>query len=76
MRGIGLDANESPVLDHRLTAAAGNAQRAKGGDAAAVSGHQSFLTTDIARRWISVCPRSRVGSPHNVASAGTSKSLV
>jgi hypothetical protein len=39
MRTIWFDCDEPPVLDHRLTAAAGNAQRAKGGDTAAFFGH-------------------------------------
>src|ERR1700730_480437 len=71
MRRIWFDRHEPPILDHRLAAAAGNAQRAKGCDAAALCGHLRFLTTDIARRWNSVCPRSRVGSPQTVASAGS-----
>jgi hypothetical protein len=39
MRRIWFDRNEPPVLDYRLTPAAGNAQRAKGSDAAASFGH-------------------------------------
>jgi hypothetical protein len=49
MRRIWFDRHKPPILDHRLTAAAGNAQRAKGCDAAALCGHLRFLTTDIAR---------------------------
>jgi hypothetical protein len=43
MRGVRFNSYEPPVLDHRLTAAAGNAQRAKGGDAAFV-GHLKCLS--------------------------------
>jgi hypothetical protein len=39
MRGVRFDSYEPPILDHRLTAAAGNAQRAKCGDVAAFCGH-------------------------------------
>jgi hypothetical protein len=43
MRGIWFDRHEPPVLDHRLTAAAGNAEGAKGGNAAAFFGHIGYL---------------------------------
>jgi hypothetical protein len=39
MQRIWFDRHEPTIIDHRLTAAAGNAQRAKGSDAAASFGH-------------------------------------
>jgi hypothetical protein len=44
MRRVGFNSYEPPVLHHRLTAAAGNAQRAKGGNAAAFVGHLRCLS--------------------------------
>src|SRR4029077_12745781 len=73
MRRIWFDRDEPPVLDHRLTAAAGNAEGAKGGDAATFFGHLRYSRTNNARRRTVVCPRSRVGSPQNVTWWGRRK---
>src|SRR4051812_45976540 len=45
MRRIWFDRHEPPVLDHRLTAAAGNTERTKGGDAAAFFEHIGYLSS-------------------------------
>jgi hypothetical protein len=50
MRRIWFDCDEPPVLDHRLTATAGNAQRTKSSNAAALCGHLRYLSNDGARR--------------------------
>src|SRR5260370_6432062 len=64
MRRIWFDRHEPPVLDHRLTAAAGNTQRAKGGDAAAFSGHLGmFPRTASPYRRTTIYRRFRLGSP-------------
>src|ERR1700736_6251023 len=75
MRRIWFDRHEPPILHYRLTAAAGDAQRAKGGDATTYSGHlKTTSRTDSPRRRMVVCPRSRLGSPANITRCDRHKS--
>src|ERR1700719_2314862 len=75
MRRIWFDRHEPTIIDHCLTAAARDAQRAKGGDAATCSGHlKTTSRTDSPRRRMVVCPRSRLGSPANVTRCDRRKS--